>query len=111
MPPCPPYRTAGTFATGVLAPLCVTSHTGPTFSVMSIRPETPDGASNAVIQIRSPDVATADAAYDAITAGDLVPPTAATAGRCIEVALDDGRLLYAHGTIPRLGRQVAWRHH
>src|SRR5437868_8026805 len=38
MPPCPPNKTAGTFITGVFFPCCVTSHTGPVFSVMSMRP-------------------------------------------------------------------------
>src|SRR5258708_10880806 len=38
MPPCPWYRTAGTFSTGVFAPCWVTSQAGPTFSVMSMRP-------------------------------------------------------------------------
>ena len=38
MPPWPCDSTFGTFATGVLAPCCVTSQTGPTFSVMSMRP-------------------------------------------------------------------------
>src|SRR4029078_10890300 len=38
MPPCPPYRTAGAFDTGVFAPCCVTSHSRPTFSVISMRP-------------------------------------------------------------------------
>src|SRR5262245_54485495 len=38
MPPCPCHRTGGTLSTGVFSPVCVTSHTGPTFSVMSMRP-------------------------------------------------------------------------
>src|SRR5262245_61105023 len=38
MPPCRSYKTAGTFATGVLAPCGVTSQRGPTFSVTSMRP-------------------------------------------------------------------------
>src|SRR5678815_1309726 len=38
MPPCPWDNTFGTFFTGVFTPCCVTSHTGPTFSVMSMRP-------------------------------------------------------------------------
>ena len=38
MPPCPCDSTAGTFVTGVFSPFCVTSQSGPTFSVMSMRP-------------------------------------------------------------------------
>src|SRR6266571_8196223 len=38
MPPCPWYGTAGTFSTGIFSPSWVTSQTGPTFSVMSMRP-------------------------------------------------------------------------
>src|SRR5215471_10270709 len=38
MPPCPCQRTGGTLSTGVFPPCGVTSQTGPTFSVMSIRP-------------------------------------------------------------------------
>src|SRR5665213_3423966 len=38
MPPCPWANTAGTFDTAVFAPCCVTSQSGPTFSVMSMRP-------------------------------------------------------------------------
>ena len=38
MPPCPSDNTAGTWATGVLAPCWVTSQIGPTFSVTSMRP-------------------------------------------------------------------------
>src|SRR4029079_8654635 len=38
MPPWPCHRTAGTFSTCVFTPCWVTSQTGPTFSVMSIRP-------------------------------------------------------------------------
>src|SRR5262245_7953864 len=38
MPPCPCARTAGTLATCVFCPCCVTNQTGPTFSVTSIRP-------------------------------------------------------------------------
>src|SRR3954463_8895661 len=38
MPPCPWCRTAGTFAMGVFSPCWVTSQTGPTFSVTSMRP-------------------------------------------------------------------------
>src|SRR6185312_11664510 len=38
MPPWPFHSTLGALATGVFWPLWVTSHTGPTFSVISIRP-------------------------------------------------------------------------
>ena len=38
MPPCPWYRTAGTLSIGVFSPCWVTSQTGPTFSVTSMRP-------------------------------------------------------------------------
>src|SRR4029450_4576678 len=38
MPPCPCHRTAGTLSIGVFSPCCVTSQTGPTFSVTSMRP-------------------------------------------------------------------------
>src|SRR5438034_6276549 len=38
MPPWPWYRTAGTLSIGVFSPCWVTSQTGPTFSVISIRP-------------------------------------------------------------------------
>src|SRR5207253_4943727 len=38
MPPCPCQSIAGTLSTGVFSPCCVTSHTGPTFSVTSMRP-------------------------------------------------------------------------
>src|SRR5262245_4462486 len=38
MPPCPCHKTGGTLSTGVFSPCCVTSHTGPTFSVISMRP-------------------------------------------------------------------------
>src|SRR5690349_9114796 len=38
MPPCPPYCTAGTLSIAVFSPCCVINQTGPTFSVISIRP-------------------------------------------------------------------------
>src|SRR5262245_27915992 len=38
MPPCPCQRTAGTLSIGVFCPFWVTSQTGPTFSVTSMRP-------------------------------------------------------------------------
>src|SRR4029453_12424277 len=38
MPPCPCQSTAGTLSIGVFSPCWVTSQTGPTFSVTSMRP-------------------------------------------------------------------------
>lgn len=75
---------------------------------VSVRSE--EGFRTAWFDLRSPDVATADAAFDALTAPELMPASAAAGGRCLEISLEGGRLLYAHGTIPRLGREVVWRH-